>query len=234
MFDNSKSKSVVRLVRAEKMVLSGLVFARKIARMILTQNIQGLIGPLMIHMAFMPLYMWEMWDVTPLTAHGRTVESSAVFSLSWIRKYQIGVLNLNVINQRVAWQAVKIREDISSTNDNFCQVSTLQCGCKATKLKVENLFFRPWAVWDGNRADANNVPKKITQDIDVWWQNLFLEQVQKYSTTLKTSGNLLVNTEELKTTFDKISFAKAWGSNNECCDGTGAKYMYKMNFWDGE
>ena len=35
IFDNSKSKSMVRLVRAEKMVLSGLVFARKIARMIL-------------------------------------------------------------------------------------------------------------------------------------------------------------------------------------------------------
>ena len=34
-FDNLKSKSMVRLVRAEKMVLSGLVFARKIARMIL-------------------------------------------------------------------------------------------------------------------------------------------------------------------------------------------------------
>ena len=34
-FVNSKSKSMVRLVRAEKMVLSGLVFARKIARMIL-------------------------------------------------------------------------------------------------------------------------------------------------------------------------------------------------------
>ena len=24
-------------------------------------------GPLMIDMAFMPLYMWEMWDVTPVT-----------------------------------------------------------------------------------------------------------------------------------------------------------------------
>ena len=46
---------MVRLVRAEKMVLSGLVFARKIARMILIQN--GLMGPLMINMAFMPLYM---------------------------------------------------------------------------------------------------------------------------------------------------------------------------------
>ena len=39
IFDNSKSKLMVRLVRAEKMVWSGLVFARKIARMILIQNI---------------------------------------------------------------------------------------------------------------------------------------------------------------------------------------------------
>ena len=55
IFDNSKS--MVRLVRAERMVLSGLVFARKIARMILIQNIQNLMGPLMFNMAFMPLYM---------------------------------------------------------------------------------------------------------------------------------------------------------------------------------
>ena len=36
IFDNSKSKS---MVRSEKIALSGLVFARKIARMILIQNI---------------------------------------------------------------------------------------------------------------------------------------------------------------------------------------------------
>ena len=36
IFDNSKSKS---MVKSEKMALSGLVFARKIARMILIQNI---------------------------------------------------------------------------------------------------------------------------------------------------------------------------------------------------
>ena len=48
---------MVRLIRAEKIVLSGLVFARMIARMILIQNKQGLMGPLMINMAFMPLYM---------------------------------------------------------------------------------------------------------------------------------------------------------------------------------
>ena len=44
------------MVRLEKMALSGLVFARKIARMILIQNI-GVDGSLMINMAFMPLYM---------------------------------------------------------------------------------------------------------------------------------------------------------------------------------
>ena len=45
-------------------------------------------GPLMINMAFMPLYMREMRDVTPRTdgqTDGRTVESSAVFCLSRIR-----------------------------------------------------------------------------------------------------------------------------------------------------
>ena len=57
------------------------------------------------------------------------------------------------------------KKDVSATNDNFCQVSTLSCGCKATKLKVENLFFRPWVVWDGNRAAADNVPKTFPQDI---------------------------------------------------------------------
>ena len=41
LFDKyfDQSKLMVRLVRAEKMVLSGMVFARKIARMILIQNI---------------------------------------------------------------------------------------------------------------------------------------------------------------------------------------------------
>ena len=42
----------------------------------------------MINRACMPLYMWEMWDVTPVThehTDGRTVESRAVFSWSWIR-----------------------------------------------------------------------------------------------------------------------------------------------------
>ena len=50
------------LVRAEKMFLSGLVFARKITRMILIQNIWGLMGPLMIYMAFTSLYMCHACD----------------------------------------------------------------------------------------------------------------------------------------------------------------------------
>ena len=50
-------------------------------------------GPLMINMALMPLYMWEMWDVTPVT-DGRTdkqwkVEQYSVWAESAIRvKYQ--------------------------------------------------------------------------------------------------------------------------------------------------
>ena len=35
----------------------GLVWSGQDAMMILIQNIQGLMGPLMINMAFMPLYM---------------------------------------------------------------------------------------------------------------------------------------------------------------------------------
>ena len=35
----------------------------------------------MINMAFMPLYMWEMWDVTPMT-HGRTNEQWKVVQYS--------------------------------------------------------------------------------------------------------------------------------------------------------
>ena len=52
----------------------------------------------MINMAFMPLYMWEMWDVTPVT-HERThgqVESRAVFSLNWIRNSSRSILKMNV------------------------------------------------------------------------------------------------------------------------------------------
>ena len=60
-----QSQSQFRLVSAKKRwPLSGLVFARKVARMILIQNVQG---PPMFNMAFIPLYMWEMWDVTPVT-----------------------------------------------------------------------------------------------------------------------------------------------------------------------
>ena len=61
----------------------------------------------MINMAFMLLYMWEMWDATPVT-HGhtdrQTVESRAVFSLSWIRNlslngwWSLGEVNIWVLS----------------------------------------------------------------------------------------------------------------------------------------
>ena len=59
---------MVRLVsvRVEKMVLSGLVFARNIVRMILIQNIKGLMGALMINVAFMPLYICEKCEMSRL------------------------------------------------------------------------------------------------------------------------------------------------------------------------
>ena len=117
IFDKSfdQSKSIVRLVRTEKMVLSGLVFARKIARMILIQNIQGLMGPLMINMAFMPLYMWEMWNVTSVT-HGRTdkqwkVEQYSVWAESAIQELTAHDVThftvpsiLSVTNETTSWR----------------------------------------------------------------------------------------------------------------------------------
>ena len=79
---------MVRLVRAEKMVLSGQVFARKLARMILIQNIKGLMGPLMINVALMPLYICEKCEMSQLYTHTRTVESRAVVCLSRIRNFR--------------------------------------------------------------------------------------------------------------------------------------------------
>ena len=51
----------------------------------------------------------------------------------------------------------------------------------------------------------------------------------KSTKTFNHFEDLFVNTEELWITFDKISFARAWGSNDECADGTGAKYIYVLN-----
>ena len=42
----------------------------------------------MINMTFMPLYMWEMWDVTPMTdarTEGQWKVVQYSFSLNWIR-----------------------------------------------------------------------------------------------------------------------------------------------------
>ena len=62
----------------------------------------------------MPLYMWEMWDVTPVTdehTNGQW-ESSAVFSLSWIRNNTTSHV---IFPQSLAWlrfgQATKVPND---------------------------------------------------------------------------------------------------------------------------
>ena len=58
ILNSNKSKSMVRvfrvLFRVENMVWSCLACARKLARKILILNILDYIGPLMIHMAYMP------------------------------------------------------------------------------------------------------------------------------------------------------------------------------------
>ena len=64
----------------------------------------------MINMAFMPLYMWEMWDVTPVT-HGRTHERtvgkycSIQFDLNPQYKTQLQsyVLRLSTQHRQSAW-----------------------------------------------------------------------------------------------------------------------------------
>ena len=90
-------------------------------------------GPLMINMAFMPLYMWEMWDVTPVT-HGRTVESRAVFSLSWIRNYIS------------SWYEIRAQGNIQESSSSAWEGTFLKCrrDGKAGYFQYfcENLVFR--------------------------------------------------------------------------------------------
>ena len=62
-------------------------------------------GPLMINMAFMPLYKWEMWDVTPVT--DGQVESRAVLSLNWIRNK---VHFADVIVENMSDQLLQIKD----------------------------------------------------------------------------------------------------------------------------
>ena len=66
----------------------------------------------MINMAFMPVYMWEMWDVTPVTyirtdgrTDGRKVENRAVFC--WTRNRNVPSA-LRRINLRVAQAALGV------------------------------------------------------------------------------------------------------------------------------
>ena len=87
-------------------------------------------GPLMINMAFMPLYMWEMWDVTPVTGE-RTVESRAVFCLSRIRNIlcRSDPFNLSYCQGRAGWRKV-------------CQVSRAQ--------QDHSCSWKSRTAWGGN------------------------------------------------------------------------------------
>ena len=86
-------------------------------------------GPLMINMAFMPLYMREMRNVTPRTdgqTDGRTVESSAVFCLSRIRNN----LKINVF----PWQRFFL--DFSFWIQGHRSVQTAHCALAQCIIQV--------------------------------------------------------------------------------------------------
>ena len=77
---------MVGLVRSKKMVLSGLVFARKIARMILNQNIGFDGSPDDKHGIYAFIYVRNVRCHACAHTDGRKVESRAVFCLSRVRK----------------------------------------------------------------------------------------------------------------------------------------------------
>ena len=120
-FDNSKSKSMVRLVRSEKMSLSGLVFARKIATR-QDDFDSEYSGSLMINMAYMPLYMWEMWDVTPVT-DGRTDEQWKVVQYSvWAESAK--EMSKQLSSSRNAWRWLL---SVTHTCDHMHILAVLSC-----------------------------------------------------------------------------------------------------------
>ena len=89
----------------------------------------------MINMAFMPLYMWEMWDVTPVT-NGRTVESNAVFSLSWIRNCEIA-FPINMFYDCLSSNPIVSIEIIWLTNGKaIIQSINLSTSAPVSSLKV--------------------------------------------------------------------------------------------------
>ena len=88
-------------------------------------------GPLMINMAFMPLYMWEMWDVTPVTDEHTDeqwkVEQYSVWAESAIIKY--------VGYSKLFWSEKKI------TKIDVCRKKT------ALKWTWDQLFLLSLGCW---------------------------------------------------------------------------------------
>ena len=87
-------------------------------------------GPLMINMAFMPLHMWEMRDVTPVT-DTRTVESNAVFCLSRIRtKSRIWLIIRSILRESWAQLCEKhkntFEEEKSDVRREICRQKGFQ------------------------------------------------------------------------------------------------------------
>ena len=110
----------------------------------------------------MPLYMWEMWDVTPVT-NGRTdarkVESRAVFSLSWIRnKSQIP--GLRIIFRCSAFLALS-HIFVMKQNQLSRAINNL-----GTDLQVS----KHW--WPENILDSKEICGIVGFDISAWFKEM--------------------------------------------------------------
>ena len=103
----------------------------------------------MINMAFMPLYMWEIWDVTPVT-DTRTVESSAVFSWSWIRNFlRQKELILETYNAKLNKERKRVLSSISilrlspgSAYYQYCFLGLFQILCCTDRCPDLGLIVR--------------------------------------------------------------------------------------------
>ena len=101
-------------------------------------------GPLMINMAYMPLYMWEMWYVTPVThTHGRAVESRAVFCLSRIRNTSNTCNMHNTRNTPNTWNTNNTSDEFNVNNASNASKSSASVGRLSSYLSTPPDLMSP-------------------------------------------------------------------------------------------
>ena len=146
----------------------------------------------MIHMA----YMWEMWDVTPVTYIYIHVKSSAVFCLGRIRKRtRLARLEIHEVTNK--------SQPVSSRWDEV-----------DSQLQIKTSPWQPWyiIVWYQNCSSSDGVelyegisPRKCAQhsclnrarlasqcqnrclDLVIWYPHIFVQLKTKASTNTVSS-----------------------------------------------